>query len=86
MSEHHITPLRTYLIIASLLLFLSAVTVWVSYVDLGPLNIVVAMLVATVKASLVAFFFMHLLWDDKKNLTMFLMSLMFFGIFVQLLY
>ena len=45
MSEHHITPLKTYLIIASLLLFLSGVTEWVSYVDLGPLNIVVAMLV-----------------------------------------
>ena len=42
------------------------------------------MFVATVKASLVAFFFMHLLWDDKKNLTLFLMSLMFFGIFVTI--
>ena len=82
MSEHHITPLRTYLIIAATLLFLSGVTVWVSYVDLGALNIVVAMLVATLKASLVAFFFMHLLWDDKKNLTMFVMSLMFLGIFI----
>ena len=82
MSEHHITPLRTYLIIAATLLFLSGVTVWVSYVDLGALNIVVAMLVATLKASLVAFFFMHLLWDDKKNLEMFFMSLMFFGFFV----
>ena len=66
MSEHHITPLSTYLTIAASLLFLSGVTVWVSYVDLGPLNIVVAMLVATIKASLVAFFFMHLLWDDKR--------------------
>ena len=69
MSEHHITPLRTYLIIAASLLFLSGVTVWVSYIDLGSFNIVLAMFVATVKASLVAFFFMHLLWDDKKNLT-----------------
>jgi len=84
MSEHHITPLRTYLIIAASLLFLSGVTVWVSYIDLGSFNIVLAMFVATVKASLVAFFFMHLLWDDKKNLIMFLMSLMFFGIFVTI--
>ena len=67
MSEHHITPLRTYLIIAASLLFLSGVTVWVSYIDLGSFNIVLAMFVATVKASLVAFFFMHLLWDDKKK-------------------
>mgnify|MGYP003302427548 CR=1 FL=1 len=39
MSEHHITPLRTYLIIAASLLFLSGVTVWVSYIDLGSFNI-----------------------------------------------
>jgi cytochrome c oxidase subunit 4 len=38
--------------------------------------------VATMKASIVALFFMHLLWDDKKNLTMFVMSLMFLGIFI----
>ena len=82
MSDHHITPLRTYLVIASCLFFLSGVTVWVSYIDLGSFNIVLAMFVATVKASLVACFFMHLLWDDKKNLVLFLMSLMFFGIFV----
>ena len=52
MSEHHITPLRTYLIIAASLLFLSGVTVWVSYIDLGSFNIVLAMLVATVKATI----------------------------------
>ena len=69
MSDHHITPLRTYLVIASCLFFLSGVTVWVSYIDLGSFNIVLAMFVATVKASLVAFFFMHLLWDDKKKLS-----------------
>ena len=57
MSEHHITPLRTYLIIAATLLFLSGVTVWVSYVDLGALNIVVAMLVATLKGKFSCIFF-----------------------------
>ena len=70
MSEHHhITPLKIYLRVAGILFFLTAVTVWVSYVDLGFLNIVVALLIAGTKASIVALFFMHLLWDDKKNLT-----------------
>ena len=82
MSEHHITPLRTYLIIAATLLFLSGVTVWVSYFDFGPLNIIIAMGVASLKATLVALFFMHLLWDDKKNMTIFVMSLMFLAIFI----
>ncbi len=43
--------------IAASLLFLSGVTVWVSYIDLGSFNIVLAMIVATIKASLVAFYF-----------------------------
>ena len=47
MSDHHITPLKTYLVIASCLFFLSGVTVWVSYIDLGSFNIVLAMFVAT---------------------------------------
>jgi cytochrome c oxidase subunit 4 len=82
MSEHHITPLKTYLAVAGTLFLLTAVTVWVSYFDFGSFNIVIAMGVATLKASIVALFFMHLLWDDKKNLTMFVMSLMFLGIFI----
>ncbi|MDC3288032.1 cytochrome C oxidase subunit IV family protein, partial [Candidatus Marinimicrobia bacterium] len=82
MSEHHITPLKTYLAVAGTLFFLTVVTVWVSYFDFGSFNIVIAMGVATLKASIVALFFMHLLWDDKKNLTMFVMSLMFLGIFI----
>jgi cytochrome c oxidase subunit 4 len=81
-NEHHITPLRTYLIIAGSLLFLTGVTVWVSYIDLGSFNIILAMAVATLKATLVVLFFMHLLWDDKKNLVIFVMSLMFLGIFI----
>ena len=36
---------------------------WVLEVDLGPFNIWVAMGIATVKASLVCLFFMHLWWD-----------------------
>ena len=84
MSEHHITPLKTYLVIAGALFCLTAITVWVSYFDFGSLNIIIAMGVATFKATLVALFFMHLLWDDKKNLTMFIMSLMFLGIFITI--
>ena len=49
MSEHHITPLRTYLIIAASLLFLSGVTVWVSYIDLGSFNIVLLCLLQLLK-------------------------------------
>jgi cytochrome c oxidase subunit IV len=38
MSEHHITPLKTYLAVAGTLFFLTAVTVWVSYFDFGSIQ------------------------------------------------
>tara|TARA_B100000749_G_scaffold194460_1_gene150951 strand:- start:179 stop:598 length:420 start_codon:yes stop_codon:yes gene_type:complete len=83
MSEHHhITPLKIYFTVAGILFFLTGVTVWASYIDLGFLNIVIALLIAGTKATIVALFFMHLLWDDKKNLTAFVLSLMFLAIFM----
>ena len=83
MSEHHhIIPLKIYFTVVGILFFLTGVTVWVSYIDLGFLNIVIALLIAGTKATIVALFFMHLLWDDKKNLTAFVMSLMFLAIFI----
>jgi len=47
------------------LLLLTVITVLVSYVDLGLGNVAVAMLIASVKASLVALFFMHLKSEDR---------------------
>jgi cytochrome c oxidase subunit 4 len=50
-------------------------------VDLGKLNIVIVILIATMKASLVVTFFMHLAWDNKFNVLMFLCGLLFIGVF-----
>ena len=44
---------------------LTVVTVLVSYVDVGMFNIVVAMGVASIKAAVVALFFMHLKFEDS---------------------
>jgi cytochrome c oxidase subunit 4 len=49
-----------YLAVFAGLLALTTVTVLVSYVDLGLMNVAVALLIASVKAGLVALFFMHL--------------------------
>ena len=57
---HELTPLRTYFIIYLILLALLALTVAIAYVDLGPWGIVVALIIAIVKALLVMFYFMHL--------------------------
>ena len=78
----HITPIKTYLTIAGLLMILTAVTVMVSFIDLGPYNVSVALLIASVKALLVAFFFMHLFYDNKLYLVIFAMALLFLTIFL----
>ena len=56
---------RTYLAVFAALLVLTVVTVLVSYVDLGLWNTVVALVIASVKASLVALFFMHLKGETR---------------------
>jgi len=57
--------LRTGIAVFAALLLLTVVTVLVSYVDLGLWNAIVALLVASVKASLVALFFMHLKGESR---------------------
>jgi len=53
---------RSYLIVGAALLIGTILTVWASYIDLGHhWNIVLALIIATAKASLVALFFMHLI-------------------------
>jgi len=64
MKEHD-SGIRIYLAVWGALVVLTAVTVAVSYVHLGLMNVVVALLVASVKASLVALFFMHLRYESK---------------------
>ncbi len=56
---------RTYIAVFAALLLLTVVTVLVSYVNLGLLNVVVALLIASAKASLVALFFMHLKGENR---------------------
>mgnify|MGYP001300009792 CR=1 FL=1 len=65
MTRGTATSHRTVLAVFAVLLLLTVVTVLVSYVDLGRGNVVVALLIASVKASLVALFFMHLKGESR---------------------
>src|SRR5437764_12732356 len=72
---------RGYLIVGALLLAFTAITVALSYVDVGArkANIAVAMLVATLKAGLVAAIFMHLAAERRRIYRI----LIFTGFFVM---
>ncbi|HEY5765066.1 MAG TPA: cytochrome C oxidase subunit IV family protein [Candidatus Deferrimicrobiaceae bacterium] len=56
---------RTYVAVWGALIVLTGVTVLVSYVHLGMMNVVVALIIASVKASLVALYFMHLRTESR---------------------
>lgn len=56
----HVEKVWVYLLVFFSLLVLTAVTAAVSFIDLGPLNNVVALGIALLKALLVVVFFMHL--------------------------
>jgi len=77
----HISSVPFYVGIFLGLLVLTCLTVGQSYVDLGRLNIVLVVIIATMKASLVVTFFMHLKWDNKFNALIFLSTLLFIGVF-----
>ena len=80
-DEPHILPLSTYFGVWGALVVLTAFTVAVSRFDFGSANTIVAMIVATIKATLVALFFMHLLYDNKLNLVILVASFLFVAIF-----
>lgn len=78
----HILPLSTYLKTWGALLVLTVVTVAVSYVDFGSFNLLIALVVATAKASIVALVFMHLWFDNKFHSIILGVGLMFVAIFI----
>jgi len=67
-TEHkgHIVKPPVYVAVAVALYILTVITVWAAGIDLGKiLNTIIALSIASVKASLVALFFMHLKYESK---------------------
>ncbi len=70
---------RVYMIVFATLAVLTVVTWAVAYLDLGMTGaIAVALLIASVKASLVACYFMHLISERKLIYWLLLLTVVFF--------
>lgn len=80
-NHHHVSSVGTYLAVFVGLLVLTVVTYAVSFADLGAGALPVAMFVATIKASLVIAYFMHLKYEDRFYAFLFTVCLLFVGIF-----
>jgi cytochrome c oxidase subunit 4 len=82
---------RNYVFVWAALLILTFVTWRVSFIPLGLMNVTVAMLIASLKASLVALFFMHLRYENRlvwafALIPLGFLSLIIFGTLVDVLY
>jgi len=61
---------------------MTALTVITAQYDFGSFNIILALMIASFKSSLVLLFFMHLYYDNKINLIFILGSVLFLAIFI----
>lgn len=83
-AEHHITPKKTLIQVFVALVTLTAITVFAAQIDLGPLNVPIALSIAIVKASLVVVIFMALKHDNRMNAVVFLVGAVFVAVFLVL--
>lgn len=89
-NNHHIIPLWIYLSVAAILLIMTGVTIVAAQFDFNHLtgfesmNFVIAMVIASFKASLVALIFMHLWFDNKFYLFALLSGIGCLMIFIAL--
>ena len=83
MSQHVVNK-KFYFFIFVTLVILTIVTALVATVDLGPLNVVVALLIALCKASLVVLFFMHMRWASHLLHIVAVAALFWLGILMAL--
>jgi cytochrome c oxidase subunit IV len=81
----HTMPVWMLVAVLGALMGLTVLTVSVTSFDLGSQgNLIVAMVIATIKAALVVTFFMHLLWDKKFHLILFLTAVLFVVLFLSM--
>jgi cytochrome c oxidase subunit 4 len=63
--SQHIVPVRSYRLVFLALMGLTALTVGVAFIDLGRMNTVIALVIATIKMLLVMMIFMHVKYSSR---------------------
>lgn len=77
-STEHISSLGSSVTIWLTLLVCTGLTVGAAFIDLGPFNTILALIIATFKAILVVLFFMHVKYTHEKLTGLVIVSAIFF--------
>ena len=83
MSEHIVSP-KVYIIIFASLMLGTGITVWAAFQNFGPLNIVIALGIATIKATLVVLYFMHARYSPHRTQLVFVCAIFWLAIMLGL--
>ena len=83
MSEHIVSP-KIYLAIFLTLMAGTAITVWAAFQNFGKFNIVIALAIATFKATLVVLYFMHARYSPKRTQLVIVCSVFWLAIMLAL--
>ncbi len=82
--DAHRTPAGTYAKVLGALLTLTVITVLAAGCEFGSWNVIIALGIASIKASLVALFFMHLRHDKPMSAVIFITGAAMLGIFLMI--
>jgi cytochrome c oxidase subunit IV len=82
-SEHVVSP-KIYVVILLALLLGTYLTVSAALRDFGPWNIVIALAIATTKATLVVLYFMHARYSPKRTQLVIVCSVFWLAILLAL--
>ena len=82
--DAHATPASTYAKVLGALLALTVITVLAAGFSFGSWNVIIALGIASVKASLVALFFMHLRHDKPMTAIIFVSGAAVLGVFLMI--
>lgn len=78
----HPMPVWQLLAVFFALIFLTILTVYQATFDLGNFELILSLFIATIKASLVILFFMHMIHDKPLNAIFFMSSFIFVALFL----
>ena len=86
MSEHteHIVSPKIYAVIFTALIGGTLLTTWAAFQDFGLFNIVIALAIATAKATLVVLFFMHARYAEKRTRLVIICAIFWLAIMLSL--
>jgi len=83
LSEHIVSP-KIYFAIFAALMAGTGITIWAAFQNFGKFNIVIALAIATIKATLVVLYFMHARYSPKRTQLVIVCSVFWLAIMLAL--